>query len=203
MIVTTKLVWYHLPKTAGTTTDHLFKASGIPLFWQDSQSSYLKHLPPIEHPSLDLIPIRGKQPVVNFRRLPLWLVSNYQHKLQRMGLQLSPDSLKEGLFWRDREQQWLPADWWIQRFGIDTSWSFLRVESLKPDFLSCLATYEPISLPKKFKVRIVSSRNKNYYNRDLSKWFDTRDLSRIYDANPLWTKLEKQVYGSLLNIQEP
>lgn len=199
MIVSSNLVWYHLPKTAGTTTDQLFVSSGIPLIWKDNQSSHLKHLPLIEHPSLDHIPFEGKQPVVNFRRLPLWLVSNYQHKLQRMGLQLSSDPLKQGLFWRDRQKQWLHADWWIKRFGINSSWSFLRVESLKVDFLSCLATYEPISLRKQFQVRIVSSRNKSDYNRALSKWFEPQDLFRIYEANPLWASLEKQLYGSLLN----
>ena len=200
MIVSNKLVWYHLPKTAGTTTDQLFEASGIHLSWKDSQSSYLKHLPPRDHPNCELIPFAGKQPVVNFRRLPFWLVSNYQHKIQRMGLQLSIDPMKRGLFWRDRDNQWLPADWWIYRLGIDTSWSFLRVESLKLDFLACLASFEPISLRKQFKVRLVSSRNKSKYNRTLAKWFDSQDLSRIYEANPLWTNLEQQVYGSLLDI---
>lgn len=198
MIITDKLAWYHLPKTAGTSTDRLFESSGLFLHWNDDQSSYLKHLPPTEHPSFDLQLLNGRQPVVNFRRLPLWLISNYQHKLQRMKLILPIEPISNGLFWREREQNWLPADWWINRFGIDSNWCFLRVESLKSDFLNCLSSYQPISLCKRLQVYSCSPKNKSNYNRSLSKWFSHKDLVRIYDANPLWAQLEEGIYGSLL-----
>ena len=37
--------------------------------------------------------------------------------------------MQGGLFWRDRDQQWLPADWWLDRFGIDERWILLRVST--------------------------------------------------------------------------
>lgn len=200
MIITDKLAWYHLPKTAGTTTDKLFHSSGLSLNWNDDQSSFLKHLPPKEHPSFELMSLTGRQPVVNFRRLPYWLVSNYQHKLLRMGLVLPIEPISNGFFWRERQKKWLPADWWIKRFGIDLNWSFLRVEALKSDFLKCLSSYQPISLCKQIQVYTCSSKNKSFYNRSLSKWFSANDLLRIYDANPLWARLEEKLYGSLIKL---
>lgn len=198
MIITSRLAWVHLPKTAGTTTDKLFLATGLPLDWHDSQSSPVKHLPPQNHPLFESLPLANKHFVANFRRLPCWLLSNYQHKLHRMGLSLQSKEMYNGLFWRDRDHQWLPADWWLDRFDIDQSWSLLRVEYLKSDFLACLARYEPIGLCSRTKVRFVGSRNRTNYNRSLNYWFTPDDLTKIYAANPLWSSLEKKLYGSLL-----
>ena len=191
-------MWVHLPKTAGTTTDRLFQASGVELLWHDSQTTPLKHLPPSEHPSCADLPTAGRQFVTNFRRLPHWLLSNYHHKLQRMGLDLDSAPMRGGMFWRDRAKQWLPADWWINRFGIDERWTFFRVEHLKSDFLSCLKDSEPIGTIARLRVRLVNARNRSVYSRSLDSWFDSSDLDSIYRANPRWASLERQLYGDLL-----
>ena len=80
MIITDKLRWMHLPKTAGTSTENLFKASGVPILWNDPQTSFLKHLPIEEHPSASQLPLIDQLPTINMRRLPFWLLSNLQHK---------------------------------------------------------------------------------------------------------------------------
>ena len=198
MIITSKLIWMHLPKTAGTTTEKLFVASGLPLLWNDSQSSPLKHLPELQHPSRDKLPICDQLRTANFRRLPYWLISNYQHKLKMMGLSVDPSQMKKGLFWRDRDQSWLPADWWLNRLQIDESTILLRIDHLKLDFLSLLNLYQPISCYSRYRVRFVRARNKNSYSRRLSDWFTPTELSNAYKANPFWAALERRVYGSLM-----
>ncbi len=198
MIITSHLAWVHLPKTAGTTTDQLFVASGVPLLWHDSQASPVKHLPPADHPAQAELPLQGRQPLANFRRLPHWLLSNHQHKLQRMGLDLDSEPMRQGLFWRDRLQQWLPADWWLERFGIDERWELLRVEHLKSDFLACLARHQPIGRRARWRVRLVPARNRTSYSRTTDCWFSSSDLQRIYAANPRWAALERCLYGDLL-----
>lgn len=198
MIITQNLCWHHLPKTAGTTTDRLFLASGLPLLLRDSQDSYVKHLPSCDHPLSASLPITGKKCVTNFRRLPHWLLSNYQHKIKRMNLDLSVYPLKDGLFWRHKEQSWLPADWWIDRFCIDQSWILLRCENLKSDFLSCLSLYESIGFRSSLNVRFVKSRNRTDYKRSLNYWFTANDLRKMYTSNPRWANLERLLYGQLL-----
>ena len=199
MIITPHLAWVHLPKTAGTTTDQLFVASGLPLLWHDSQASPVKHLPPAEHPQASVLPLAGRQRVANFRRLPTWLLSNLQHKKGLMELEVNPEPMRRGLFWRERQQRWLPADWWLERFGIDAQWTLLRVERLKPDFLACLAAHEPIGRRARWRVRCAAARNRNRYPRDLSRWFSPSELEAVYAANPRWAALEKHVYGDLLH----
>ena len=200
MIITPHLAWVHLPKTAGTTTDQLFVASGLELLWHDNQASPVKHLPPADHPAQAALPLAGRQPMANFRRLPNWLLSNVQHKRKLMGLEVDLAPMRRGLFWRERQQEWLPADWWLERFGINERWSLLRVEQLKADFLACLARHEPIGRRARWRVRLVAARNRNRYARDLAQWFSPADLQAAYAANPRWAALERQLYGSLLQV---
>jgi hypothetical protein len=197
MIITSHLAWYHLPKTAGTSTDQLFVATGLPLLWHDSQSSPVKHLPPHEHTELPQLPLQGRHAVANFRRLPAWLLSNLHHKTGLMGLELDPEPMRRGLFWRARLQQWLPADWWLERFGIDEQWTLLRVERLKADFLACLAQHEPIGWRARWRVQRAQASNRNHYRRNLSAWFTAADLQAVYAANPRWAALEQRLYGDL------
>ena len=197
MIITSKLAWYHLPKTAGTTTEKLFLSSGLDVLWNDDQGSALKHLPPCDHPQASALPLWNQHSIANFRRLPSWLLSNLQHKRKMMGLEVDDEPMRRGLFWRHRQQQWLPADWWLERLGVDESWTLLRVEYLKQDFLHCLRLKQPIELPARWRVRMVKSHNRNRYQRDLSDWFTAANFAEIYAMNPRWASLEQRLYGSL------
>lgn len=198
MIITRRLQWHHLPKTAGTSTDCLFERSGLPLLWRDSQLSPAKHLPPSAHPDVQGILSPERLNVVNLRRLPAWLVSNYEHKRQLMGLQLELEPVMKGLFYRHRDQQWLPADWWLLQLGVDSSWQILRVENLLGDLLELLETFEPVSADAVAAMRHAPSLNRNSYNKNLGAWCSREDLVSMYEANPLWRSLELQVYGSLV-----
>lgn len=198
MIITKNIAWVHLPKTAGTTTDQLFVASKIPMLWRDSQDSSSKHLPFRMHPDLFNHSLNDQKRISNFRRLPSWLLSNHQHKLQRMHLELPLGYMRRGLFWRERQQQWLPADWWLDRFDIDDNWDFIRLEHLKADFLNCLSRYESVSCTSKLRIWTIPSRNRNKYHHDLSHWFSPADLRSLYSANPRWTSIERKLYGYVL-----
>ena len=198
MIITSRLAWMHLPKAAGTSTDALFAASGLPLLWRDSQQSPLKHLPWLEHPSAGLPPLAGRACMANLRRLPNWLLSNIQHKAAFMGLQLDPAPMRAGLFYRQQEQAWLPADWWLERFGIDESWLLLRSDRLKQDFLRLVGRHEPLGLRARLRVLRVPAANRNRYQRRLGSWFSAEDLLAVYAANPRWAALEARLYGDLI-----
>lgn len=198
MIITKHLSWVHLPKTAGTTTDQLFLASNVPVLWRDSQDSPNKHLPLSLHSELAVFKSNSRQKVSNFRRLPCWLLSNHQHKLQRMGLNLPLKYMRKGLFWRERELEWLPADWWLDRFEIEDNWEFIRVEFLKSDFIDCLFRYEHIGFVPRLKIRAQRSRNCNDYLHKLDAWFSPSDLLSLYSANPKWSFIERKLYGNLL-----
>lgn len=194
MIITEHLQWFHLPKTAGTTTDELFLRSGVPLLWRDSQASASKHLPASDHPEAARLLLPRRRNVINIRRLSSWLLSNYQHKTQRMGLRLDFEPVRRGLFYRHRQQEWLPADWWLTRFGVQDDWEFLRVEYLKHDFLRTLQRHERVGWRGRLAIALTGSKNRTRYRHRPQSWFDGDDLLRIQNANPLWTRLQTRLY---------
>ena len=198
MIITPHLAWMHLPKAAGTSTDALFAVSGIPLLWRDCQQTPLKHLPWGEHPGVDLPPLQGKRLMVNLRRLPSWLLSNHHHKATFMGLQLDAEPMRRGLFYRQQQQAWLPADWWLKRFGVDESWLLLRSDQLKSDFLRVVSCHEGLGRRARLRLLLVPAANRNSYRRNLASWFSADDLKTLYAANPHWAALEASVYGDLI-----
>lgn len=198
MIITQKLLWHHLPKTAGTSTDRLFELSGVPLLWRDSQSSASKHLPARDRSETAAFLDESRVNVMNIRRLPLWLISNFQHKCRFMGLDLPFEPVREGLFYRHREGKWLSADWWLQRFAVAEDWEFLRVDHLKGDFLRLLRRHQPIGLGARVAITFSEARNRNRYPRDLEARFTAEDLVAVYGRNPQWAGIEQRVYGGLL-----
>lgn len=198
MILTERILWAHLPKTAGTTTDLLFQRSGLPLLWRDSQDSPTKHWPPQDHVELAPLLLTPRVRVVNFRRLPWWLLSNHHHKIQAMALDPAIQQMQSGLFYRHKQQAWLPADWWLERFGVDDQWCFLRVEHLKVDFLALLKRHQPIGLRSQLRIALTRSRNRLSYDRRLSQWFSPEQLRLIYATNPRWAAIEQRIYGDLL-----
>ncbi len=192
------LAWHHLPKTAGTSTDRLFELSGLPLLWRDAQTSPLKHLPLSEHP--ENLSVGDRQKLLNVRRLPYWLLSNFHHKKLFMGLEIDEKHMQKGFFYRVNEKRWLPADWWLSRMGVDDSWLGLRVEHLKSDLLKIFAKYEPINFSSRCSIVLSRERNKNRYMRNLNKWFSANQIHELYSNNPRWTALERRVYGDILNL---
>jgi hypothetical protein len=198
MIITDQLQWHHLPKTAGTSTDHLFELSGLPLLWRDEQGSPDKHLPAADRRQVAALLIDSRINVLNIRRLPLWLLSNYQHKHTFMGLDLPFEHVRAGMFYRHHQEEWLPADWWMERFAVREDWEFLRVEQLKADFLHLLGRYQPIGVRARIAIALSGSRNRNRYRKDPRTWFGAEDLRAVYGRNPLWARIEQRIYGNLL-----
>ena len=184
MILTDKLRWMHLPKTAGTSTERLFIASGVPIIWNDPQSSPMKHLPLNVHPFSAKLPLNNQQPVVNFRRLPYWLLSNLQHKRKMMNLDVPSDPMRKGLFWRHRDQTWLPADWWLERFSVTSDFLFLRVEYLKQDFLKSFRTTIQLDFLIIYVFDLAKSKNSNIYQRNLCDWFSPMIFNKSIKLTP-------------------
>ena len=115
-----------------------------------------------------------------------------------MNLDVPSDPMRKGLFWRHRDQTWLPADWWLERFSVTSDFLFLRVEYLKQDFLKCLQNYHSIGFSNYLRVRFSKAKNSNIYQRNLCDWFSPDDIQQIYKTNPIWATLEQQAYGQLV-----
>jgi hypothetical protein len=193
-------VYHHLPKTGGTTVDALVAASNETILWCDPQNDDHKHCTPSERSWREQQLLHNKICAVGFRRLPFWLISNYEHKRQRMGLNLDPGPMKSGLFFRQKSEQWLPADWWLNTLTIDDSWTVLRCEHLRDDMISLIRSSRRVGLREHWRLARIEAANRNSYPRDLHLWFTPEQLLEAYAHNPRWSALETLHYGHLLDL---
>ena len=137
--------------------------------------------------------------IQGLRRLPYWLISNYAHKQQRMGLALEARPVQQGLFFRQKSGDWLPADWWLDTLAIDHSWRVIRCEQLQADLISLMRQQRRVGLRERWRLARIEPENRNAYPRELRRWFSREQLHDAYEANPRWAALEALHYGHLLD----
>ena len=134
MIYNNKFVWLHLPKTGGTTVHNLFKGMSLQGLHVDDNNSKAKHDSVMQREQTGWR-AEGRKRVITFRRLEDWLISDWMHKKTWMGQEDLPfEPVLSGLFYSLRlGGTWVAADWWIQYFQVNDSFTFLRLEHLEED----------------------------------------------------------------------
>ena len=193
MIYNDKFVWL-ICQTGGTTVHNLFKDMGIPGLHVDDNNSKTKH------DSLELREQKGwvsgkRKPFITFRRLEDWLISDWMHKKTWMGLEELPlEPVQSGLFYSLRlGGTWVAADWWIQYFQIDDSFTFLRLEHLEEDINKKLMHY--ISDSKKaIKIQTKDNKNLNREKQSEPQKIHASCLNLIKLTNPKWASIEAKLY---------
>lgn len=196
MIIGDRFIWLHLPKTGGTSTSRLFAELGIPSIVADDQSLDSKHesiearLPDWE------FDVQSKPIFITLRRLPQWLLSDWHHKRLKMGLEIPFEPVKSGLFYSLRlGGVWVAADYWMRYFRIERCSDVIRLEHLEEDVHQKIARLLPSSTPP----LCFPKDNVNRYSRDLTEYFSSGDLGRIYASNPIWQQQEQQAYGGTVS----
>lgn len=132
--------------------------------------------------------------LINIRKLTSWLVSDWQHKRRHMSLPELPfGPVRCGLFYSLRlGGVWTAADWWLQYFQVDESFSILRLENLAVDFNRVLLQHLPPFTDELHEPPRVNSKPENLiFDEPL---FTGADTLRIYQNNPIWAKLEQSLY---------
>lgn len=81
---------------------------------------------------------------------------------------------------------------------------WIRLEHLADDFLHVVSQYEQIGEEQRAAVRSMQPKNTGDYQKELDEWFSRDELARIYESNPMWTALEREVYGAaLIDLDAP
>lgn len=194
MIYGSTFLWLHLPKTGGTTMNHIMRGFAADRVVVDPDHLDSKH---------DSIKIReessdwragSRQKFITMRHLKSWLISDWQHKRRHMNLMDLPfNPVRCGLFYSLRlGGTWVAADWWLQYFEVDSSFKFLRLEHLVKDFNLLLLPYLPQSIDP---IRHSPRQNTKPAGLCINEPnFTEQDLDRIYQNNPRWAALEQHLY---------
>jgi hypothetical protein len=188
LVISERFVWAHLPKTGGDATHEMLCAIPGLVRFADPLDANDKHMPFFGRPE----EIAGKLRVMNIRRLPAWTLSAEHHRAtygeypdyvpqpprtpEQLASSTDPDDLL----------RWMTGD---GRFQVDR---WLRDETLADDLVAFL-TELGIDGPE---VRGIGRVNAGSYDHDGMR-FTPEQIRRLYERNPRWAAIERQVYGGL------
>jgi hypothetical protein len=193
VVVGERFAWAHLPKTAGMATARLFALFPELVVFADPEDTNDMHTPFSERTEQ----LRGKVLAMNFRRLPVWVLSRAQH-VARHGIHPDyepipmepPEVLASSPFPDSRIAIFTDEG----RIRIDR---WLRAESITQDFLKFISEFTEVNEERRRQVEEVGPVNTHDYDKEVSNWFGPGLIERMYAANPVWAKLEREIYGDL------
>jgi hypothetical protein len=199
-----RFVWGHLGKTGGDSARKMFDVLGRDVIvYADPVESPGKHQTFFEKEALlgyDLTKARKR--ILNIRRLPSWALSYVFQKQRESGRPVDFARLYEGVVF-DHYQDNDPARPFY--LTIDTVLStqvcgrvdyWLRLEYLAQDFITTLSNFVDIPWWKQQRIRLIKRNVNKSYNKDIRRYFSDAQIRALYQACPLWSSIERQVYSS-------
>jgi hypothetical protein len=204
MVVGDEFVWMHFPKTAGHTVelalraatrgrrDIVFDQRGVhDDRWHDSL-----HERRLRDRSFDPT---GKLVIAGFRRLPWWILSRVHYEASRPPYRWARrEMIQEGEYF-EQSGAVGKADVHATMFADCSVHRWLRTEHLREDFVACFGDIlGPAALKAVRKLDRKINETRLRYVERLDFYFTPDELRRLYEANPTWAAVEREVYGGLL-----
>jgi hypothetical protein len=196
MVIGDTFAWGHLQKTGGNTTLEMFHLFPDLVRFADPRNTEAKHSSFGDRNHL----VRGKYLVANIRRLPPWALSWSQHlahpKREKPIPMASPHQMAHSSI-ADRFLLRLTNE---RRFRVDR---WLRMEALTDDFLDFVEELTDVTEDQKKQIFSLHPMNAINYDREVGHWFTKKHVASLYENNPVWASVEREVYGGLMSLGAP
>jgi hypothetical protein len=193
LVIGERFAWAHLPKTGGMATAELFRIFPELIVHGDFEEDNSKHTLFSEREDM----VRGKTLAMNLRRLPFWVLSRAQH-VSRWGVYPDykpiPMATAAELAASDLADDRLRLYTDEGRFTIGR---WIRMEQLVDDFLDFISEFTQVTAERRDAVRAVPMVNAHEYDHEITSWFTPAQIVRMYEHNPVWAGVERDVYGDL------
>lgn len=194
MIISKSFIWAHLPKTGGTATTRIFNQFPDLIVYQDNERSHAKHDTFKQKEQKFVKNDFPQKRIMNFRKLPEWLISIMFHMQRCANIPFNKDNYKNGAVFLDMGgvKKWYNIDELLKGYLDKPIDYFIRVEYLALDFIKAINNFKILSPGD---CELIKSIRCGVGNYDKSKeYFTKEEISQIYDDCPIWSNLEKTLY---------
>lgn len=193
MIIGDNFIVGHIPKTGGDAAHQYFSCLKSPTWVIDSTAD------PIKHQTFDQRGVFKDKYVLTIRRLPTWarsfLIEIMTHPIKKdFGWKKS--DTEKSFVTPDRILSHVKADEILAKYKPVTHW--LRMEYLVEDILNFMRGIRDMTEEDERIVRGQVTKGQRLYNHDVFSFYTLDQIGRLYEANPKWAAVEKQIYGSLI-----
>ncbi len=193
MVIGETFAWGHLQKTGGNTTLEMFHLFPDLVRFADPRNTEAKHSSFGDRVQL----VGGKHLVANIRRLPPWALSWSQHlahpKREKPIPMASPHQMAQSSI-ADRFLLRLTNE---RKFRVNR---WLRMEALADDFLDFVEELTDVNEDRKTQIFSLDAVNAIHYDHEVGHWFTKEHIASLYENNPVWASIEREVYGDLMSL---
>jgi hypothetical protein len=136
--------------------------------------------------------LSNRELVLTIRRLPEFVLSQLHHRLMDGRLSELPAP--------ERICQDYMGDFYIRlytdegRLKID---HWLRSEEIRADLMAYLMRHFDLSEEQKACLSTAPTKPRLAYRHEVEAFLQPAEVQELYCHNPLWTDIERQVYGRL------
>ncbi len=205
MIIGERFVWLHFPKCAGTEIENILRRH-----FNEDKNFHFDEIDPrnvIWHQNIDerkrLDPgfdISGRDVICAFRRLPHWLLSRVHfEKGRNPEIVVTREMFVRGQFFENANLV-IAADYYAKKYTTVPVNRWIRTEHARSDFEAVFSEYLDLSNINLDKEMQKKNANRFGYINDIEFYFTSGELKNLYDMNPVWRDLEREVYGDILSI---
>lgn len=192
IIIGAKFAYGHIPKTGGDAVHQWL--SLFPDLLIDSTAD------PAKHNFFWERNVRRDTYALSIRRLPMWLHSYlhelkyHRHAAEFYGIP-PDDTVRAEHAFRLTPDRYLNSHQKDDR--VVTEW--LRMECLFDDTLAFIDKYiEPVSSELLSRLELVVTKSPREYDHDPFSFFSHAQVVELYERNPVWSDVERKIYGGLL-----
>jgi hypothetical protein len=200
MIIGENFIWLHFPKCAGTFTETLLRQHVVDdmriKFDPIDPENIIWHQNVSKREEATKVDLSSKEIICNFRRLPSWIISRVVYEEKRSGNVAPKDLYSIGNFLKANGGM-SNADTTLKRYTSRKVNHWIRVEHLEGDFTNVFSKFIKFTPPLDssfFQKRV----NTSDWGNDIQHWFSPDELKKLYNACPLWSEYEREIYGNLL-----
>ena len=206
MILGRDFVWLHFPKCAGHAVDQalrgvlrgrseiVFDDQAREAGWHDSVDERLRREP--------MLDFSNRRIICGFRRLPHWILSRIHYEASRPPyLCATREMLCRGEFFGELGDVG-KADDFAAYYAAGKVERWVRTEHLAEDFERHFGDMleAPLARAAVRRLRKIVNGARLNYVRSPGFYFTAAELDALYEANPVWAALERELYGDTLSL---
>jgi hypothetical protein len=74
------------------------------------------------------------------------------------------------------------------------------MEALADDFLDFVKELTDVTEDRRKQIFSLHPVNAIHYDREVGHWFTKKHVASLYENNPVWASVEREVYGGLMSL---
>jgi hypothetical protein len=188
VIIAPRFLIGHIGKTGGDSAKLIVQALQLPDVQMIPIESPFKHCTFRQSGQA----LHDRELVLSIRRLPAFVLSQLHHRLIDGRLTKLPAA---ELICRD-----YMGDFYVRHYTDDGRLKiarWLRCEHLRADLSAYLARHFELSDEQKALLDTASTKDRLSYRHEVGAFLQPDQVRELYDNNPLWAAIEREVYGQL------